>query len=378
MNQPLHSHGLAGEQVAPVWAPLTEAELRPLLARYPQLGALQTIDWHSPRPFSAAALVSSEHGEWFVKRHFHRVRSAAWLHEEHAFIRHLHAAGVPAPAVQRSIDGSSAVEIGPWTYEVHARCAGDDLYRDAQSWSPFQGNHHARAAGRALARLHQAAEGFAAPPRQANVLSSRCCAFTQLDPVAAVARQVQHSQALQRYLGERDWRAELGRALLPAQRALLPHLATQAPLWTHNDWHASNLLWADGEVSSVLDFGLCDRTYALYDLATALERNAIPWLDLDSGGSARADLATVDALLEGYATLRPLSVTAIEALIAWLPVVHADFAISETDYFEGILQDRASADVAWNQYLLRHADWFQGPEGQRLVAHLQQRKGDWS
>ncbi|MGC1332444.1 MAG: aminoglycoside phosphotransferase family protein, partial [Pseudomonas sp.] len=86
MNQPLHSHGLAGEQVAPVWAPLTDAELRPLLARYPQLGALQAIDWHSPRPFSAAALVTSEHGEWFVKRHFHRVRSAAWLQEEHAFI----------------------------------------------------------------------------------------------------------------------------------------------------------------------------------------------------------------------------------------------------------------------------------------------------
>ncbi|MGC1329627.1 phosphotransferase enzyme family protein, partial [Pseudomonas sp.] len=252
------------------------------------------------------------------------------------------------------------------------------LYRDAQSWSAFHSVHHAGAAGQALARLHQAAEGFNAMPRQANVLTSRCHAFVQPDLLAAVAAQIQRSRALQRYLAGRDWRAELSRALLPAQRALLPHLATQAPLWTHNDWHASNLLWRNGEVSSVLDFGLCDRTYALYDLATALERNAVPWLELDSGGSARADLATVDALLDGYARIRALPVAAIEALVAWLPVVHADFAISETEYFDGILDDRASADIAWGQYLLRHADWFLGREGQRLIAHLQQRKADWS
>ena len=54
-----------------------------------------------------------------------------------------------------------------------------------------------------------------------------------------------------------------------------------APLWTHNDWHASNLLWSSrephAEVASILDFGLSDRTSAVYDLATAIERNTIPW-----------------------------------------------------------------------------------------------------
>lgn len=205
------------------------------------------------------------------------------------------------------------------------------------------------------------------------MLTSRCHAFTQPDPLATLALQIDNSPALSRYLANRDWRAELSRALLPAHANLLPHLADQPPLWTHNDWHASNLLWANGNVSSVLDFGLCDRTCALYDLATALERNAIPWLDLDVGGVARADLATVDALLSGYASQRPLP--AMDALIAWLPLVHADFAVSETEYFEGILNDRASADIAWDDYLLRHADWFNGPEGQRLLDHLRQGSG---
>jgi Ser/Thr protein kinase RdoA (MazF antagonist) len=304
------------------------------------------------------------------------VRSGPWLEEEHRFIEHLRNHGVPVPEVQVSAQGSTAIESGQWTYEVHALSPGADLYRDAQSWSPFQTTAHAHAAGVALARLHKAAEGLDAAPRQAHVLSSRCHAFTQPDPLAVLARQIEKSPALSRYLANRDWRAELGRALLPAHARLLPHLSTQPPLWTHNDWHASNLLWANGEVSCVLDFGLCDRTFALYDLATALERNAIPWLDLDSGGVARADLATVDALLAGYIRERPLPVADIQALIAWLPLVHADFAVSETEYFEGILHDRTSADIAWDGYLLRHADWFNGAEGLRLLDHL--RQGDWS
>jgi len=370
MSQLLHSHGLAGEIVAPVWAPLTEAELQPLLAYYPQVGPLQRIDWHSPRPFSAAALISTAQGQWFIKRHWHQVRSQPWLVEEHRFIQHLRRHGVPAPDVQVNSHGATAIAHGPWTYEVHARSAGDDLYRDAQSWTPFHSPAHAHAAGTALARLHLAAAGFDAAPRQASVLTSRCHAFTQPEPLAVLAEQIANSPALSRYLAHRDWRSELADALLPAHAALLPHLASQAPLWTHNDWHASNLLWADGEVRSVLDFGLCDRTFALYDLATALERNAIPWLDLDAGGVARADLATVDALLNGYASVRPLSPADLQALAAWLPLVHADFAVSETEYFAGILDDRASADIAWDDYLLRHARWFQGSEGQRLIEHL--------
>ncbi len=378
MTHPLHSHGLAGEDVAPVWAPLAETELRPLLARYPQLGALHSIDWHSPRPFSAAALVSTETGQWFVKRHAQTVRSAAWLEEEHGFIGHLRANGVPAPKVQLDGEGRSAIAAGAWTYEVHARSPGADLYRDAQSWSPFHSHAHAHAAGRALAELHRAAEGYHAPARQATVLSSRCHAFVQPQPLATLTRQVHNSPALNRYLADRDWRADLQRVLLPSHQALVPHLARQTPLWTHNDWHASNLLWADDQVSSVLDFGLCDRTFALFDLATALERNAIPWLELDQGGAAPADLGTVDALLAGYASIKSLVAADIEALAAWLPVVHADFAISETEYFAGVLDDHASADIAWDGYLLRHADWFAGPEGQRLIEHLRQRTRDRS
>ena len=64
-------------------------------------------------------------------------------------------------------------------------------------------------------------------------------------------------------------------------RQLLPQLR---PLWTHNDLHASNLFWSDAgpdaRVTSVIDFGLCDRTNAVNDVANAIERNCVEWLTL--------------------------------------------------------------------------------------------------
>ncbi|WPO97555.1 rhodanese-like domain-containing protein [Pseudomonas sp. HR96] len=371
MSQTLHTHGMAGETVAADWPMLTCDDVNGLLVFFSHLGKLQRIDWHSPRPFSSAALISTDRGEWFVKRHHREVRLPAWLEEEHAFIAHLRQAGLGVPEVQTSDDGRTALALGDWTYEIHARAPGQDLYRDAQSWSPFQTRAHAHAAGRSLAQLHNAAEGFQAPLRQARTLTSRWHLFAHRDPARALERYLHEHPAVAAYLGERDWHAELQRHVLPAVDALRPTLANQAPLWTHNDWHASNLLWsANGEVESVLDFGLCDRTFALYDLATALERNAVPWLQLDSEGHARADLDIVDALLEGYHQVRPLSAQSIEALTAWLPVVHAEFALSEMVYFAQVLGNRESTDLAWKGYLLGHAQWFAGAEGQRLLAHI--------
>lgn len=375
MSQPLHTHGLAGEQVAADWPALSSSDVNSVLRHFPHLGELLRIDWHSPRPFSSAALISTDRGEWFVKRHHHTVREPAWLEEEHAFIAHLRQRGIGAPEVQASSDGRSALQIGDWTYEIHRRAGGQDLYRDAQSWSPFQTRAHAYAAGKNLAQLHNGAEGFSAPLRQAQVLTSRWQVFAAEDPLAAVTGYLRAHPAVAAYLEQRDWQAELQRHVLPALHALRPWLADQPPLWTHNDWHASNLLWdAHDLVESVLDFGLCDRTFALYDLATALERNTVPWLQLDSDGQARADLEMVDALLEGYHALRPLSAPSITALTALLPVVHADFALSEMVYFAEILGNLESTDIAWQRYLLGHTEWFAGVEGQRLLAHLQRKQ----
>jgi Ser/Thr protein kinase RdoA (MazF antagonist) len=365
------AHGMGREPVLADWPSLTLDDVRQLLQGYP-VGAVSALLWHSPRPFSAAAVVSTERGQLFVKRHHQSVRRPAGLEEEHRFIAHLRDQGLPVADVLHDCQGHSAIAQGAWTYEVHAIAAGDDLYRDALSWTPFLNLKHAQAAGEALARLHQAAESFRAPPRQAQTLLSHFRLFAQPDPLRAIHAQLPNNPGLSAYLAQRDWQADIRRWLLPFHQPLLPHLSRQPPLWTHNDWHASNLLWDRDEVASVLDFGLADLSFALFDLATAIERNCVPWLELDQGGSAPADLPAVEALLRGYQRVRPLSAADLQALAALLPLVHADFALGEVAYFDAVVGSRASADLAYDGYLLGHARWFCGGEGQRLLAHIRQ------
>lgn len=371
MNDPLHlAHGLAGDHTPPDWPPLTAGEVAALLRGYPALGAPIRIDWHSPRPLSAACLVETEHATVFVKRHHCRVRSLATLAEEHRFIAHLRERGMPIPAALRDARERTAVAIGEWVYEVHERAAGVDLYREAISWEPLPDLDHAHTAGRMLAALHDAAADYRAAQRGTHILVARSELIAAPDPVAALRAQLPQRPGLAAYLRDRDWPRELAELLGPWHAAAQPRLAQQPRLWTHGDWHVSNLCWSDGgndaRISAVLDFGLAAANIALFDLATAIERNAIAWLALDTGlDAAHPDIAC--ALIEGYRRQRPLAAADLCLLADLLPLVHVDFALSEVEYFHAITHSRANADVAYDTFLRGHAAWFGTPAGQSLL-----------
>ncbi|MDE1915684.1 MAG: phosphotransferase [Sphingomonadales bacterium] len=353
---------------APSWPAITPDEARAVLARYPAAGALVSLDWHSPRPFSSAALARTDKGDLFLKRHAARLRRPDHLADEHAFIAHLAARGAPVADLLVADTGTAALGLDAWTWEVHGKADGLDLYRDRQSWTPFLSLGHAHAAGVALARLHDAAEGFAAPARPVQPLVTSLSILTSRDPLARAQAYVAARPALADYLAGRPWRDELA-ALFTQWRAdaLAPILAAQPALWTHNDWHPSNLLWSDeGQVATVLDFGLADRGCALSDLATALERTALRWLDMN-GAASIAEPEAALALLAGYHALRPLGAEDRALLARLLPLVHIEFAMSEADYFHGVLRRRQDADLAWDGFLLGHGAWFTGSEGRDLL-----------
>ena len=365
--------GLDNDEVAADWPAITRQEVEWLGTRFGALEGAADVLWHSPRPLSAAALVQGRHGVVFVKRHHVRVRSAACLEEEHRFISHLAAAGVPVVAVLRTHEGGSAVEHQGWTYELHAPGSGEDLYRDAPSWTPLTDAAQAREAGRMLAVLHQAAAGHPTVQRSTHLLVARDDLIRAEDPLGLLAQQLPARPALAEYLSRQTWQHDFDRSLRPWHAGLAARLRAEPALWTHNDWHVSNLLWhrrADATVvSSVLDFGLASPTSALFDLATAIERNAIAWLAL--GGqrpAAREQIAL--ALLEGYRQVLPLAPDRVHLLADLLPLVHLDFALSEVEYFQGITGSQANADVAYHTFLLGHAEWFKSPDGRALLAAL--------
>jgi Ser/Thr protein kinase RdoA (MazF antagonist) len=371
------------ELVEPDWAPLTGGEVSAVLARYAgyathrPMGAGTVVAWSSPRPMSAAGLVRHGDGTVFVKRHHRRVRSPGQLAAEHAFAAHLRARGLPVPAVWRTASGRTTVARGDFVYEVHEVAAGIDLYRDAMSWTPYLSTGHARAAGAALARLHRAAAGFTRAARPPAVLTGSCDVIRAADPVAEVDAIAGRRPGLARYLAGRDWRGDLARDHLPVIRRAAPMLAGLEPLWGHGDWHPSNLTWdsasSGAEVVAVFDFGLANRTFAVHDLAVALERSVVAWLDLAGSGRAGVDLGGADALLDGYAEVRPLSPAEARALPEVLPVAHLEYALSEIEYFADVVASPALADLAYDTYLVGHTRWFAGPGGAAFLDHLRRR-----
>ncbi|WP_322069259.1 phosphotransferase enzyme family protein [Paraburkholderia bannensis] len=366
-----------GEKAERDWPLITRDEVERLLADYDGLAPLAKIAWHSPRPFSAAVLVHTLDGRaWFVKRHHVRLRSAAGLAEEHAFIAHLRSRGVPVADVLADRAGRTAITRDDWTWELHAAAPGMDAYRGVMSWKPFLDVSHARSAGRTLARLHQAAADYDAPARALQPLLSSFRVIGSPSLETALEQWVQAQPGLARALAKHNWRADIAATIAPAHARLAPLLPELRPLWTHGDWHASNLLWTDAtpgaQVRSVLDFGLSDRTCAVYDLALAIERNAIDWLAAPA--ACTVEYEHIDALLDGYESLVPLSDAEYAALIALLPIVQTEFALLEVEYFDDILGDEAGVVAAYDGYLLGHARWFAQDEGQRLLTWLRERR----
>jgi len=364
-------HGMDGRMTAGDWPPLNGAEVRRVLRRYGLDDPSVSVLWHSPRPFSAAAVLSHPGGRLFVKRHHRSVRTPSALAAEHRFMAHLAAGGVPVPEVL-SAAGATAVGVGDWTYELHRPPPGEDLYRSTMSWEPFLTAGHAAAAGAALARLHRVAECYEAPARPSGVLVANWVSGGD-DLVGAVEDLVGARPALAEALARRPWRADLARVLSPWHRPLAAVAGRLRPQWTHNDWHASNLFWravgGGAEVSGVIDFGLSNRTTAVYDLATAVERHVVGWLEGD-GGAHPVHLDQMAALVGGYRSVRPLEAVEAEALPALLPLVHVELALSELEYFEAVVGSPANADLAYGAFLLGHAAWFATPAGRVLLDEL--------
>ncbi|MQY19728.1 phosphotransferase enzyme family protein [Nocardia macrotermitis] len=339
----------------PDWPPLTIGEINDVLREHDsRCFPAVDIEWRSPRPLSTTALVRCADGsEQVVKRVPVGLRDAGALAEEHAFMDHLRAQEIPVPEVW-SYSGAE------FSYEFQLPGAGEDRYRDAFSWSPYLSDAHAAASGAMLARIHCAAEGYDAPARPLRPLCSTLCA----DPVAAVERHLAARPALAEFLAERDWRADLRAAHAPGAI----DLSGLKPLWTHNDWHGTNLLWHGDEITAVLDFGLADRTTAVFDIATAIERFAIDWLAPGRGEPVRVHTAQLAAFLRAYREIRPLTARERAALPEILPLVHIHYELSEIDYFRSVLPrpNRENAEIAYRSYFLGHLQWAASAPGRAL------------
>lgn len=378
------AHGLEGEWTRPDWPPLTLEFARRVLENFPEAGEAREILSVSPRPFSSASVIRTGRRNVFLKRHSVLVRSVKELEEEHHFMRHLAVKGVAVPRVFEAVNGETTVlvedEDGEWCCEVQSVPAGVDLYREVISWRPFRSVGHARSAGEALAGMHLAGEDFGAPARKAKQLVSSFSIFSAKEPRDALKTFLFARPLLNEYVERTNTMEEALELLEPSYGKVVPLLEEMRSQWTHNDWHASNLLWSDdsdaAEATAVLDFGLADRTFAVNDLALAIERNVVEWLELprcvESGQELPLHLDHLRALIAGYVKRRGLTKAERAALAPLTALCHVEFALSEADYFLSVLKSEAKAKLAIEGYLLGHARWFASVDGARLMDAIEE------
>ena len=164
------------------------------------------------------------------------------------------------------------------------RPTGVDLYEDALSWTPFRTAAHARSAGRRWRGCILPRRGSRAAPKASPAggqLHHLCRAGSGAEMERYLCGAACVGDELRRTRATANEALEL---LAPFHAELLPLLPALTPLWTHNDLHASNLLWSDAgddaQATAIIDFGLADRTNAVHDLAHAIERNIVEWLEL--------------------------------------------------------------------------------------------------
>lgn len=354
--------------VRPVLETMGAAEIAALLQRFPAAGKFESILTVSGRPYSAGALVRTEIRDVFVKKRSAQWRNKQDIEREHALIAHLRSQGFSTPAVLRNEAGETVTVAGPWLYEVFERAEGEDVYRDSHSWMPFANAAHAYSAGRRLAEFHRAVEGFELPPAALyRPMVARFDLMRQPDLLAAIEAEAAKRSALAAYLEGKPWRQRMERAYGPFHERIYPLLAEIPPSVTHGDWHGNNLFFRGNEVVSVIDWHLCDMTFRMYDLAVALDRNAVEWLAILDGQADAVRLDLIDAMLAGYQSVIPLSPVEKQLLPDLLAVHQLDLALSNIHYYAEVEQNIGRAHWAYEVYLLGHADYFHTDAGRRLL-----------
>ena len=359
-----------------VWPPLTDSDIAALL---PHWGVQPAHDdpilWHSRRPFSASAIVAlKDGGRLFLKRHGRALRSAETLTEEHRFACHLARQGLPVSAPLPMQNGLTALATPDYAYEAFPLHAEEDAYRGLDSWRPYHDTAQAASSGTLLARLHQASEGHQAPPRHNPPLISARHPLLHDHLEDSLIPWAAEQDGLPAFCPPDALKRDVLPLLAPFHEALLPLLPDDRPLWGHGDWHGANLLWhregQDLMAARAFDFGMCDLTSAAFDLAVAIERSFISWLDPD--GSPAVHEEQLRAFLHAYDARRPRSPAEKQLTACWLPLCHVTFALSEIAYYGHILGNREAADISRRDYLIGHARWFQTDRGQALLTMLKE------
>jgi homoserine kinase type II len=248
------------------------------------IGAVRSLAEPPSGAINRTLLVAAERGDYVLRGYRHRERGP--VEREHALIAYARERGVPAVAPLPLPGGGTILERGGRFYALFPRAPGRQI--DRAELDPAA----AAAMGRALAELHRALACYplaqVASRSFAVDRAATLAGLARLEAavVAAAAPEPIDQHVLRQLRERRGW---LDRAAPPAG-ALEEH-PWQA---IHGDYQETNLFFAGGAVSAIIDW---DQAYAApraWEVVRALHL------------ALRFIPALCDAFLAGYRAALPL------------------------------------------------------------------------
>jgi hypothetical protein len=269
-------------------------------------------------------------------------------------------AGFPTPELRHSQSGRTFEHREGFFTEVQHLAEGLDLYAGRHTWQPFLDPLHALSVGELARKLRSISEASAvALPSSPGVPGTSF----QAARAPSIQEFLFSRKGLREFLsGRPKWKEELN-GIESAMDQIRPWAMTVPDTWVHSDLQANNFLFEQDQAVSVIDFHLAGRAPALFDLAVALDRNCLLWLDILSGNDEAIDYAGIEGLISGYGRLSIEESLALEHLLA---VCQVDFAASLLEYYWHVEKNPDRATWSWEVYLVGHTNWYLSEPGQRF------------
>lgn len=357
------------------WPAISLSEAATVLAQLEHPLKVTHIISVSGRPMAAGCLVATDHGDMYIKRYATAVRESGTVLPYHRFVAHVADKGIPTPVFRRFADmttvGRPEQTILHWNdsiYEVSERAIGEDRYSKAYIWDPPRHATEAESLGAFLGRLDIASRGFNEPRPSPCGYQARFSIFEHEDVVEAARQWLSQRPLIAQWLHDtgRDYPRDIARFGHLAEQ-LAPRYRTVERIWTHGDTHLSNFMWKGDAPSAIFDFGMADRNTAVFELAMALERHTIQWLDVMKGhpDSYRTDL--IEAIIHGYHSVRPLTDDEREVLPDVVAASQIEGGSTLIDYW--LRSEGRAEDIAWGYDVgfVAHGDWYLSTSGTRYL-----------
>jgi Ser/Thr protein kinase RdoA (MazF antagonist) len=223
---------------------------------------------------SSSLILDTDRGRVLLKRYKPTVELGT-VRGEHAVLRHLEAAGFPAPRLIAGDDGATIAEDGDRLYAAF-RFIDGHRRADAHLLAPAARRRFVHAAGATLGRLHATLAGFVPPTTSPNGFISTTGPRVRdadwyrarIAGAADATRGSAHPAAHEVHARLDALTTELDR-LDATLRAAEPARGV-----VHGDYGPYNLLVRPGRPIVVVDFELARLDWWLTDLATAIPRFA--------------------------------------------------------------------------------------------------------